>query len=88
MIACVRQRTEYAVPPVMAVHGDSQVPHILSALRRRIHSDAGHIQVGVNGSEVTLSGTVHSGSERDTARNSAWATPGVRNVADNLSVVF
>jgi osmotically-inducible protein OsmY len=72
----------------MAVHGDSQVPHILSALRRRIHSDAGHIQVGVNGSEVTLSGTVHSGSERDTARNSAWATPGVRNVADNLSVVF
>lgn len=52
---------------------------IEAALRRRIHSDARHIQVGVNGSEVTLSGTVHSWSERDTARNSAWATPGVRN---------
>jgi osmotically-inducible protein OsmY len=61
---------------------------IEAALKRRIHSDARHIRVDVDGADVTLSGTVHSWSERDAARNSAWATPGVRHVADSLSVLY
>jgi len=61
---------------------------IEAALRRQIHSDAKHISVDVKGADVTLTGTVHSWSERDSARNSAWATPGVRSVADNLTVVY
>jgi osmotically-inducible protein OsmY len=61
---------------------------IEAALKRRIHSDAKHISVGVKGADVTLTGTVHSWSERDSARNSAWSTPGVRSVADNLTVAY
>jgi osmotically-inducible protein OsmY len=61
---------------------------IEAALKRRIHSDAKHISVAVEGANVTLTGTVSSRSERDSARNTAWATPGVRSVADNLTVVF
>jgi osmotically-inducible protein OsmY len=61
---------------------------IEAALKRRIHSDAKHISVGVKGADVTLTGTVHSWSERDSARHSAWSTPGVRSVADNLTVAY
>lgn len=61
---------------------------IEAALKRRIHSDARHIVVDVDGADVTLTGTVHSWSDRDSARNSAWATPGVRHVADSLNVVY
>ncbi len=33
------------------------------------------------------SGTVHSWSERDAARHSAWGTAGVRNVVDHMTIV-
>lgn len=61
---------------------------IEAALKRRIHSDARHISVRVKGADVTLTGTVHSWSERDSARNSAWSTPGVRSVSDTLTVAY
>jgi osmotically-inducible protein OsmY len=61
---------------------------IEAALTRRIHSDARNIVVDVNGTNVALSGTVHTWAERDAARNSAWATPGVRNVSDSLNIVY
>jgi osmotically-inducible protein OsmY len=61
---------------------------IEAALKRRALLDAQEISVKVQGADVTLSGTVHSWSERDLARNSAWATPGVRNVVDNLTVAY
>lgn len=59
---------------------------IEAALKRRAASDASKISVAVTGSDVTLSGTVHSWSERNLARDSAWATPGVSNVIDNILV--
>jgi osmotically-inducible protein OsmY len=61
---------------------------IEAALKRRIHSDARHITVDVKGTDVTLSGTVHSWAERDAARNAAWSTAGVNNVADSLDIVY
>jgi osmotically-inducible protein OsmY len=61
---------------------------IEAALKRRALLDAQEISVKVQGADVTLTGTVHSWSERDLARNSAWATPGVRNVVDNLTVAY
>ncbi len=61
---------------------------IEAALKRGALLDAQNISVKVQGADVTLSGTVHSWSERDLARNSAWATPGVRNVVDNLTVSY
>ncbi|MFZ6815053.1 BON domain-containing protein [Undibacterium sp. Rencai35W] len=61
---------------------------IEAALRRRAHADAQKIAVGVNGSEVTLTGTVQSWAERDLAKHAAWGTPGVNKVVDNIAISF
>ncbi len=59
---------------------------IEAALKRTSISEANKISVRVEGSAVTLSGTVHSWNERDTATNSAWGTPGVRTVVDLMTL--
>lgn len=59
---------------------------IEAALKRTSIADARQISVAVHGSDVTLSGTVHSWDERCTATNSAWGTPGVRNVVDMMTL--
>jgi osmotically-inducible protein OsmY len=61
---------------------------IEAALKRRAHDDAQNIQVSVAGNAVTLTGTVHSWSEREMAAQSAWGTPGVHSVDDNLTVSY
>jgi osmotically-inducible protein OsmY len=57
---------------------------IETALKRRALHDAHDIKVEVHGSDVTLTGTIHSWSERELAKHSAWSTPGVLNVVDNM----
>jgi osmotically-inducible protein OsmY len=61
---------------------------IEAALKRRARNDAQKISVDVQGSDVTLTGSVHSWSERDLARESAWSTPGVRHVVDKMTVSY
>jgi osmotically-inducible protein OsmY len=61
---------------------------IEAALTRYARADAKKIIVECHGSDVTLSGTVHNGSERETATHSAWSTPGVRKVVDRMSVAY
>jgi osmotically-inducible protein OsmY len=61
---------------------------IEAALKRRARTDAQKISVEVRGSDVTLTGAVHSWSERELARNSAWSSPGVSNVVDNMTVSY
>ena len=61
---------------------------IEAALKRRAQADAQMISVQVRGADVTLTGTVHSWSERDLARNTAWGTPGVRNVVDHMTIAY
>lgn len=61
---------------------------IEAALKRHAQADANKISVSVSGSDVTLTGKVPSWSERDMARNSAWGTPGVKSVVDNITVGF
>ena len=61
---------------------------IEAALKRRAHTDAQKISVDVQGSDITLTGTVHSWSERVLARDSAWSSPGVRSVVDKLTVSY
>lgn len=61
---------------------------IEAALARRAKADAKTIAVAVTGAEVTLTGSVHSWSERDLATRSAWATPGVRHVVDKMTIVY
>jgi osmotically-inducible protein OsmY len=61
---------------------------IEAALKRRATQDANEISVSVHGTDVTLTGRVHSWSERELARNTAWGTPGVRNVVDNTTMSY
>lgn len=60
---------------------------IEAALKRRASSEAHKIVVAVHGTSVTLSGTAHSWSERELATHSAWGTPGVQYVVDEIKVV-
>jgi osmotically-inducible protein OsmY len=59
---------------------------IENALRRLAKTDAAGVSVSLKGSDITLSGKVASWAERNAARDSAWATPGVRSVVDNMTV--
>ena len=61
---------------------------IEAALKRRAHTDAQAISVSVKGTDVTLTGKVHSWSERELATNSAWGTPGVYNVIDDIELIY
>jgi len=70
------------------VAGSSVKFEIQAALDRRAKSEAKNISVEVDGGNVTLSGVVNSWNERQLARNSAWGTPGVNNVIDNITVAY
>jgi len=61
---------------------------IEAALKRRAKSDSQQIGVEVHGGDVTLTGTVHSWSERELATHTAWGSPGVRNVVDKMSLSY
>lgn len=61
---------------------------IEAALSRRATREAKKISVKVDGADVTLTGTVHSYAERELATNSAWGTPGVRNVVDEMTLAY
>lgn len=60
---------------------------IEAALKRRALADASSISVQVDGGDVTLTGTVHSWTERDLATRSAWGSAGVRHVVDKTKLV-
>jgi osmotically-inducible protein OsmY len=59
---------------------------IAAALQRAAIADARKIHIAIHGSDITLSGTVGDWAERETAVNSAWATPGVSNVVDMMTL--
>ncbi len=61
---------------------------IENALKRISNVDTHGIVIEVDGADVNLKGTVHSWLERDLIKKSAWSTPGVRNVKDNIAVTF
>lgn len=61
---------------------------IEAALKRRALIDASNIAVTVHGGKVTLTGVVHSWSERDMVSDSVWNTQGVSSVDDFISVAY
>ena len=60
---------------------------IRSALERLAHVDAEHIVVDVDGTTVTLRGTVSSYVEKQAAERAAWSSPHVIAVKNELRIV-
>lgn len=59
---------------------------IKNALARNAALDAKNITVTTSGRAVTLTGTVHSWSERSEAENAAWSSPNVDAVYNDLEI--
>jgi osmotically-inducible protein OsmY len=60
---------------------------IEKALVRNAETEAGKIQVATDRGEVSLSGNVHSWSEREEVTRAAWAAPAVHQVQNDLIVL-
>ena len=59
---------------------------ISTAFHRSAQIDAEHVKVEVDGSKVTLRGTVSSWAEKKEAERAVWGAPGVTSV-QNLLVI-
>jgi osmotically-inducible protein OsmY len=94
-----RSAAESAVRNLMGVTGVSNLvkvkpkvspadveKKIHDALSRQADREAHRLAITVDGSQVTLRGTVHSWTERDAVQGAAWATPGVTVVVNDLLV--
>lgn len=60
---------------------------IISAFHRNAQIDAENIQIAIDGSEITLTGSVRTWAERNEAQRSAWAAPGVSYVHNKISIL-
>jgi osmotically-inducible protein OsmY len=61
---------------------------IEQALVRSAEIDASRITVDVDGTKVTLRGTVRSYTEKQEAERAAWAAPGVTSVDNRIIISF
>lgn len=59
---------------------------IEDALKRSVEVEVQGITVDVASSKVTLTGHVRTWNERKLVRETAWATPGVAHVSDQLTI--
>ena len=60
---------------------------IQDALTRQAVREARRIEISMDGSVVTLHGTVHSWAERNAAEGATWSAPGVSRVNNQLTIV-
>lgn len=61
---------------------------VRAALQRRAIQDIDAITISIDGPDIILSGSVHSWSEKSLVKHAVLCTPGVRNVTDNVKVIF
>lgn len=76
----LRQKTD----PVGARDVQKQ---ITSALHRHANVEASKVRVSVADGKVTLDGTIDAYCERELIEDAVWATAGVKQIVDNLTVV-
>ena len=72
-------------PPVTS---EDVQPRIVRALHHDANIDAHGINVLVSGNSVTLTGTVRSWQERDSAERAVMHAPGITQVDNRISVVW
>ena len=68
------------------MHNTSEDASRISVLTDVVTSLIGIVNAYLEGSKVTLSGTVSSFAEKESAERIAWLTPGVRSVKNNIKV--
>jgi osmotically-inducible protein OsmY len=73
-------------PPLMIAANVTD--NITSAFARNAELADDNVTVTVDGSEVTLGGTVTTWSEYDEAEDAAWRAPGVSTVVNNIQVTY
>ena len=65
---------------------------VKAAIEKALERDAGicadHVKVATSGGKVTLTGTIHTWSERNDAGRAAWNAPGVTEVENDISVIY
>lgn len=71
---------------VFSLSPDKVRSNIVKALHRRASQDAERIKIETAGNKITLSGTVHSHSEKEDAEHAAWSIPGVVWVENNIEI--
>ncbi len=71
-------------PKQTAINPDEVSKQIMREFQRNASLDAKIIQVVVDGSKVTLKGTVRSWAEKKEAQKAAWSVNGVTEVKDDL----
>jgi osmotically-inducible protein OsmY len=94
-----RNAAKYSVSQLVGVSGVTNCIKIKSkaqpsdiktrieeALKRSAEAEGRNISVSVSGDKVTLTGSVHSYSEFNDARDAAWMAPGVATVENNLVI--
>lgn len=59
---------------------------VRQALERQADREAKKLGITVNGSEVTLRGTVNSWDARRAIHGAVWSAPGVTSVVDNVTI--
>ncbi|MEO8629036.1 MAG: BON domain-containing protein, partial [Betaproteobacteria bacterium] len=59
---------------------------IQEAFRRHAEIEADNVSVQADGRAVTLTGKVHSWSERREAAHAAWSAPGVESVDNRIQI--
>jgi osmotically-inducible protein OsmY len=80
-------RSEIAIKPTAIISPDKARAKITSAIMRNAQLQANQIDPLVNGTEITLTGTVSSWAARRQAEHAAWAVPGVTKVRNLLRLV-